>query len=291
VGKNRIEGFRQMNCKLLVLVLPVLVASLQQVASHAAPRQQAVRVFVDGRLINLSPAALTVAGRVMVPLRGTFEAMGASVSFMPPRTIVILRGSRVVQLDVGNRVARVNDTPVALDVPAIAVGGYTYVPLRFAGEALGAVVYFDRATRIVEIFTTPESAEQFPEPQPVPEAQPVPVPFPPPSDPQTFPTPLPAPRPARPTVIFPLPGTSVGNPVGVQGTAPGATRVRVSVTVPLVGITIGSAEAAVLPVLGVFSASVSYPALFGGLPLSINVVSIDGAGVESEPATVFVRQG
>jgi hypothetical protein len=278
-----------MNRKLLVLVLPVLVASLQ-VASHAAPRQQAVRVFVDGRLINLSPAALIVAGRAMVPLRGTFEAMGASVSFVPPSTIMILRGSRVVELEVGSRVATVNDTRVALDVPAISVRGYTYVPLRFAGEALGAVVRFDRASRIVEIFTASESAEPFPEPQPVPEAQPAPAPFPP-SDPQTFPAPLPAPRPARPTVIFPLPGTSVGNPVSVQGTAPGATRVRVSVTVPLVGITIGSAEAAVLPVLGVFSASVSYPALFGGLPLSINVVSIDGAGVESEPVTVFVRQG
>lgn len=217
--------------------------------------------------------------------------MGASVSFVPPRTIVILRGARVVQIEIGSRVAKVNDAPVAMDVPALEVGGYTYVPLRFVGESLGALVRFHRATSTVEIFTTSESEESLPVPPSVPEAPPPPVPLPPPpADVQPIPVP-PAPRPARPTVLFPLPGTSVGNPVGVQGTAPGATRVRVTVTVPLVGIPIGSAEAAVLPVLGVFSANVSYPSLFSGLPLTISVVAIDDAGVESEPVTVIVRQG
>lgn len=279
-----------MNRRLAVLcILALLTAVFQAAASHAATPQQALKIFVDGRLIRLNPAAIVLAGRVMVPLRGTVEAMGASVSFVPPRTVVILRDSRVVQLEIGSRVAKVNDTAVAMDVPPIEVAGYTYVPLRFVGESLGAIVRFHRATRVVEIFTTTEPAESFPAPQPVPEAQPAPVPLPPPTEAQPFP--VPAPRPARPTVIFPLPGTSVGNPVAVQGTAPGATRVRVSVTIPLVGIPIGSAEASVLPVLGVFSASVSYPALFSGLPLTINVVAIDGAGLESEPVTVIVRQG
>jgi len=278
--------------RVLVLVLSLLLASLPHVASYAAVHSQTVRIFVDGRRINLNPAALIVAGRVMVPLRGTVEAMGASVTFVEPRTIVILRDPRVIELELGNRLARVNGTPVRIDVPPIAVAGHTYIPLRFVGEALGATIRFDRSARSVHIFTSPIPEESFPAPQPVPEAQPVPlpVPFPPPADAQPFPVP-PVSRPARPTVIFPLPGTSVGNPVGVQGTAPGATRVRVSVTVPLVGIPIGSTEATVLPLLGVFSANVSYPSLFSGLPLSINVVAIDGAGVESEAVTVLVRQG
>lgn len=272
----------------LVIIL-LLVGSSQPVASHAAP-QQVVQVYVDGRLVRLDPPAVIVGGRVLVPLRGTFEAMGATVSFLPPRTIVVMKGSRVIELEIGSRIARVNERPVSMDVPPITVAGHTRIPLRFVGEALGSAVHFDRSSRRVEIITSP-SEESFPAP-PVPEAQPVPAPVPPSPPPEVQPIPEPPiPRPARPTIVFPLPGTSVGNPVAVQGSAPGATSVRVRVTVPVVGIPIGSADASVLPVLGVFSASVSYPSLFRGLPLSITVVALDSAGVESEPVTVVVRQG
>lgn len=273
-----------------------------QLKSANAQVGQPVRVIVDGRLIRLDPRAIILGGRVMVPLRGTFEAMGATVSFLQPRTIIVMRDSRVIELEIGRPVARVNDTPVSLDVPPIVIAGHARVPLRFVGEALGAAVYFDRPTRTVEIFTTSTADEALPAPHPIPQPSPVPDPtFPqpqpapapiPPLPPVFQPVPSPEPvRPARPTVIFPLPGTSVGNPVAVQGAAAGAARVRVTVSVPLISVPIGSSEASVLPVLGVFSASVSYPSLFRGLPLSITVVAIDGVGVESEPVTVLVRQG
>lgn len=270
-------------------IIVLLIVLSQPVASSAASTPQSLSVIVDGRLITLNPPAFVRTGRALVPLRGTVEAMRARVSFLPPRTIVITRGARIVQLEIGNRLATVNGTHVAMDVPAIELKGYTYVPLRFVGESLGAIVRFHPGARIAEIITPTESEESFPMPPPVPETQPVPAP-PPPADAQPIPSPSPAPKPARPTVIFPLPGTSVGNPVSVQGTAPGATRVRVTVSVPGVGIPVGSAEASVLPVVGVFSASVSYLAIFSGLPLTINVVAIDAAGMESEPVTVVVRQ-
>jgi len=59
----------------------------------------------------------------------------------------------------------------------------------------------------------------------------------------------------------------------------------------VVGVPIGSTEATVLPFVGLFSANVTYPGLFRGLPLSITVVAIDNSGTESEPVTVLVRQG
>lgn len=175
--------------RVLVLCLSLLLASLPQVASHAAVSPQGIRMFIDGRLIRLNPAPLIVAGRVMVPLRGTVEAMGATVSFLKPRTIVILRDPRVIELELGNRLARVNGTPVRIDVPPIAVAGHTYIPVRFVGEALGAAIRFDRSARSVHIFTSPIPEESLPAPQPVPEAQPapLPVPFPPPADTQPFP--------------------------------------------------------------------------------------------------------
>ena len=258
----------------------VLVAFLIVVSTPMAGAQSVVRVIVDGRAVGLNPPAVILGARVIVPLRGVFEAMGATVSHLAPRTILVVRGSRVIELEIGRSVARVNDTQVLLDTPPITLAGYTRVPLRFVSEVLGAAVYFNRTARTVEIFTAPEGNEALPAPQP----QPLP-----PVDVQ--PTP-PAPvRPSRPTVVFPLPGTSVGNPVGVQGTAAGASRVRVTVSVPVVGVPIGSTEATVLPFVGLFSANVTYPGLFRGLPLSITVVAIDNSGTESEPVTVLVRQG
>lgn len=276
----------------------ILVAFLIAVSTPIAGAQSVVRVIVDGRAVGLNPPAVILGARVIVPLRGVFEAMGATVSYLAPRTILVVRGSRVIELEIGRSVARVNDTQVLLATPPITLAGYTRVPLRFVSEALGAAVYFNRIARTVEIFTAPEGNEALPAPQPVPQPipqppfpqpQPVPVPPLPPVDVQPAP---PAPvRPSRPTVVFPLPGTSVGNPVGVQGTAAGASRVRVTVSVPVVGVPIGSTEASVLPFVGLFSANVSYPGLFRGLPLSITVVAIDSTGAESEPVTVLVRQG
>lgn len=283
-----------MKPRLVWLCILVSLSFLLRPVASSAASPETLRVIVDGHLIRLNPKALMVAGRVLVPLRGTVEAMGASVSFIPPRTIFIIRGGRTLQLEIGSQTATVNDTRTAMDVPPLKIRGYTYIPIRFVSESLGARVRFDRATRTVEIITTMESDESFPAP-PEPENQPSPAPLPPtgpPVDVRPIPSPVPSPlqRPARPTVIFPLPGTSVGNPIVVQGTAPGANRVRVTVTVPFVAIPIGSAEASVLPIVGAFSASVGYPSLLSGLPLTINVVAIDGAGMESEPATVVVRQ-
>ncbi len=271
----------------LVMILPLLAFSSQPLASQAQAGQT-VQIFVDGRLVTPDPPAIILGGRLMVPLRRTFEAMGATVSFFRPRTIIVTRDSRVIELEIGRPAARVNDRPTTLDVPPIVLGGHTRIPLRFVGEALGAAVYFDRPTRTVEILTPPPTDEALPAPQPTP--APGPIPPLPPVVVQPAPSPEPV-RPPRPTVIFPLPGTSVGNPVAVQGAAAGAARVRVTISVPLLGVPIGSADAGVLPVIGLFSASVSYPSLFSGLPLTITVVSIDGGGVESEPVTVIVRQG
>lgn len=281
----------------------LLLLLLAAVSAWAA---ETARIVVDGRPINPNPPAVIMGGRVMVPLRGTLEAMGAQVTFTPPRTIYVTREERLIELEIGRRIAVVDGRQYLLDAPPVVSGGYTRVPLRFVGEALGAQVHFDRATRTVTVATTPSAAEAAPfpvpspfpappEPQPLPPiGQPAPWPVPPSTDTQPFPTPMPspeAPRPARPTLVSPLPGMSVGNPISVQGAASGAVRVRVTVSVPVVDLPIGSSEATVLPFVGFFSASVSYTSLFRGLPLTVSAVAIDPSGQESEPATVTVRQG
>jgi hypothetical protein len=120
----------------------------------AVPAQGAVRVFVDGDQVTFDQPPVTIGGRVLVPLRGIFEKMGATVVWVPAtRTVRAQRGTTSVELQIGSRNASVDGRTVMLDVPAQIVGGRTLVPLRFVSEALGAQVDYNAATRTVTITT------------------------------------------------------------------------------------------------------------------------------------------
>jgi len=130
-------------------------AALTLAAAALAPSQQ-IQVQVDGNPVYFAGTAPQyVNGRVLVPLRGVFEQMGASVSWDPANRLVsAIRGSDNVQLHIGDRLATVNGTGMTLDVPAMIVNGSTMVPIRFVSEALGAQVGWMEANRLVSITTS-----------------------------------------------------------------------------------------------------------------------------------------
>lgn len=129
--------------------------------------QTPVRVFVDGDQVQFDQPPIVVGSRVLVPLRGIFEKMGAFVEWNPAnRTVRAVRGTTVVELQIGSRVARVNGAQITLDVPAQIVSGRTLVPLRFISESLGANVQYDAASRSVIITTTTGGGPPPPPPPP-----------------------------------------------------------------------------------------------------------------------------
>lgn len=117
---------------------------------------QGISVRVNGDPVVFSGTGpVSIDGRVLVPLRGVLEKMGAFVDWAPAtRTVGAQKGTTNVQLKIGARSATVNGNPVALDVPAMIITGSTMVPLRFVGEALGAGVVWDVTTKTVDISTT-----------------------------------------------------------------------------------------------------------------------------------------
>ena len=111
---------------------------------------QPISVQLDGRYLTFDQPPVSVAGRLMVPLRGIFEALQAEVLYSAPtRSIKATKGSTVVELTLGSRQALIDGRPVFLDVPADTLGGRTMVPLRFVSESLGAEVKWNGATRTV----------------------------------------------------------------------------------------------------------------------------------------------
>jgi hypothetical protein len=121
---------------------------------------QSLNVTINGapvRFMGTQPMA--VRGRVMVPLRGVLEQMGAFVGWDPAtRTVFAQKSGTDVQLPIGSLAATVNGRTVNLDVPAQVIGGSTMVPLRFLSEAMGSEVAWDNATRTVMITTEPSTA-------------------------------------------------------------------------------------------------------------------------------------
>jgi hypothetical protein len=117
---------------------------------------QAITVRVDGGLVAFPGVGpQKVNGRVLVPLRGVMEKLGAYVGYQPStKTVTATKSGIDVTLRLGERAAVVNNRTVTLDVPAQEFRGSTMVPLRFVGEALGAEVRWNAETSTVDISTS-----------------------------------------------------------------------------------------------------------------------------------------
>ncbi|MBC5810289.1 MAG: copper amine oxidase N-terminal domain-containing protein, partial [Candidatus Eremiobacteraeota bacterium] len=126
-----------------IVVAAAAVAASLLVAGPAL----AVTVQVNGQTANLNPAPIMRAGRVLVPLRGVFEQLGATVVYQNG-SINATGNNRTVSLRIGSTAATVNGQPQNLDVAPFIIGASTYVPLRFVSQALGANVNWDNANQL-----------------------------------------------------------------------------------------------------------------------------------------------
>lgn len=129
------------------------LAAISMVASVASA--QGISVTVDGqpvRFDNGGPRSMD--GRVLVPLRGVFEKMGASVSWDSARRDVnASRNGKSMQLHIGDHDANVDGRILHMDVPAMIINGSTMVPIRFLSETLGAQVNWNESAQLVAIST------------------------------------------------------------------------------------------------------------------------------------------
>lgn len=161
----------------MLALVPILVLSLA--GPQAGLAQAAIQVYVDGQVVNFDVPPTVIGGRVLVPLRGVFERLGATVDYdAPTQHIVALRGAQAVELTIGSRQARVNNLPTLLDVPAFTIAGRTMVPLRFVSEALGAGVQWVDASRAI-LISSAAATLPVPPPSPAPQAPPPPTYVPP----------------------------------------------------------------------------------------------------------------
>ncbi|TYQ14995.1 UNVERIFIED_CONTAM: copper amine oxidase-like protein [Acetivibrio alkalicellulosi] len=91
-------------------------------------------------------------GRTLVPFRAVAECMGAEVLWDHQlRKVTVIRGRRIIELFIGDKIAYVDGQPVELDVPAKIIHDRTVLPLRFVSESLDAIVDWIAKGRIIVI--------------------------------------------------------------------------------------------------------------------------------------------
>jgi hypothetical protein len=132
----------------------ITALALSAVAGMVAAQE--IRATVNGEHVLFPDVRpVMVNGRVMVPVRGVFEHMNATVRWDAAAAMVTAqRGNDIIRLPINSQFADVNGRQVRLDTPASIHAGRTMVPLRFLSESLGAEVQWVANTRTVEIRST-----------------------------------------------------------------------------------------------------------------------------------------
>ncbi|MDR1644035.1 MAG: copper amine oxidase N-terminal domain-containing protein [Clostridiales bacterium] len=117
------------------------VAFEQRGASYEVPAGAPVRLLLINGGFAADAKIVVESDRTLVPLRIVSENLGAEVGWDgTTRTVTITDGSNAVKLVIGSAEADANGALIKLDAPARIIDDYTYVPLRFIAEALGAEV-------------------------------------------------------------------------------------------------------------------------------------------------------
>jgi hypothetical protein len=130
-------------------------------ATDTAYAAKPITLKVNGVTVTTDSPPVIENGRTLAPARAVAEALGNYVTWnASSQTIGIYSYATdvmLIQMRIGSNRASVlvgsmaNYDERILDVPAKLINGRTMVPVRFIAEALGCVVNWDQANKIVSI--------------------------------------------------------------------------------------------------------------------------------------------
>jgi len=124
-----------------------------------------IRVILDDETLVFDVFPIVVNGRVMVPMRGIFEALGAEVEWdYDSRTITASKDDLVIIAVVGSLNIQIGDRFMTMEIAPMIASGRTLVPIRFVTEAFGADVLWDEVKRTVHIRSAQINEDTTPTP-------------------------------------------------------------------------------------------------------------------------------
>lgn len=133
---------------MVILSLFLLASGPIHVNAESAP----ITVTIDGVLQSYEQPPVEINGYTLVPMRGIFEALGATIVWDPTtQSVFATKGDISVIIVINSEYATVNGKSVKLAARAQLLNERTMVPLRFVSEAMGAQVVWDGTTKSITI--------------------------------------------------------------------------------------------------------------------------------------------
>lgn len=91
-------------------------------------------------------------GRVLVPAREVFEAMGAQVKWDDgAKKVTVEYKDKTIILVMNQTVAMIDGKEISMDVPGKIINNKVMIPIRFVSESLGFIVHWNSTDRSVNI--------------------------------------------------------------------------------------------------------------------------------------------
>ncbi|MCH5209979.1 MAG: hypothetical protein J1F01_03340 [Oscillospiraceae bacterium] len=143
---------------------PIVLFEDNTVLKELRIKPDIVTVIVNNETIQfLDQDPVVVDNRTLVPARGVFEALGATVEWVGETGQVLVNtDTSSVTLTLNKQEYIVNGEAKTLDVPAQLMNDRTMIPLRAVGEALGCNVDWDgeKGTATIQsVANQPEPAQ------------------------------------------------------------------------------------------------------------------------------------
>ena len=138
----------------------MLFAGFASAASAAPPHHadeaekpiRTIAIVVNGEPLDTDTPPQVIGGRLFLPLRDVFDALGIAVT-RAGSSVTARLPTGSVGFEVGSASATVNGRPVALGAPVLERDGTTYVPLTLLTAAFGAQATYDQRGAKVEIIS------------------------------------------------------------------------------------------------------------------------------------------
>lgn len=127
-------------------------ASLTEASAQQNITPSSSAVYVDGAKVNYDVKPIVKDGTVLVPIRETLEAMGATVGWdQAENSIYVTKGRTKVKLTLDSDQSYINGQPKKLLTPPINYKNKIMIPLRFVGEAFGGSIDYNTHTNDINI--------------------------------------------------------------------------------------------------------------------------------------------
>lgn len=147
--------------KILLVILIVFIFSTFSLSSFASINDDDIYINVNGSRVFFDSEPFIKNDRILIPLRGVFEKLGAEVSWdASAKKVLVQYKETQITLRINSIYAYVNNKREKLDARPVIKNGRTMIPLRFISERIGMLVEWVENARLATI-TDPDYFKNF----------------------------------------------------------------------------------------------------------------------------------